>query len=153
MNSLVCKAPLSGRTVPIEQVPDPVFAEKMMGEGIAIDPAVGEVRAPVDGRVEALFPTGHAVGIRTPDGVEILVHVGIESVSLTGLFQPAVSVGSEVKAGDLLIRFDLEGLRQKAVSPLTPVVVSALPDGLRLEFEPPGRDVTAGVETLFRVVR
>lgn len=153
MRDFVCKAPVSGRTVPIEEVPDPVFAEKMMGEGIAIDPTGGEVRAPVDGRVEALFPTGHAVGIRTREGLEILVHVGIESASLPDLFQPVVSVGSEVRAGDLLIRFDLAGLRRRAASPLTPVVITALPEGLQVAWEPPGRVVAAGAEPLCRILR
>lgn len=135
----------------MDQVPDPVFAERIMGDGVAFEPASGEVRAPVSGRVEVLFPGGHAVGVRTREGVELLIHVGLESANLPGIFSPATSVGAPVHAGDLLVRFDLEALRQRAASPLIPMVITSLPDGFTLEVQPVGREVRQG-ETVAKIL-
>lgn len=144
-------SPLSGELVSMSEVPDAVFAEGIMGDGIAILPSAGEVRAPLAGRVEVLFPTGHAVAIRTPEGVEVLVHVGIESVKAVGVFTPAVEVGTEVKAGDLLVTFDLEKLRREAVSPVTPVVITGMPEGAAVEAGASGQTVRAGVDPVITV--
>jgi PTS system glucose-specific IIA component len=141
-------SPTTGRTVNMANVPDPVFAEKMLGDGIAIEPSLGEIRAPIDGVVKALFPTGHAVGILTADGVEILIHIGIESVKYPELFEAVVTQGKEVKAGDLLIRFDLEGLRQKAASSITPMVITVLPEGMTMQSGPAAQSVKAGVDSI-----
>jgi len=141
-------APLSGELISMGDVPDPVFAEGMMGEGVAIVPTAGEVRAPLSGRVEVLFPTGHAVAIRTPEGVDVLVHVGIESVKVAGLFTPAVAEGDQVKAGDLLITFDVAKLRLQAASPITPVVVTGMPEGARLQVGGLKRTVKAGTDSV-----
>jgi glucose-specific phosphotransferase system IIA component len=147
-------APLSGRTLALADVPDEAFACGALGEGLAIEPdeaAPGEVRAPVSGRVEVLFPTGHAVALRSPEGVEVLVHVGLDSMNAADVFTPAVAQGDEVKAGDILVRFDLVGLKRSARSVVTPVVVTGMPEGLRLEISAVGQRVTAGREAVLTV--
>jgi len=147
---ILLKAPVAGRSLAMDQVPDPVFAERIMGDGVAFEPSGSEVRAPVSGRVEVLFPTGHAVGIRTREGVEVLIHIGLETANLQGIFTPATSVGAPVHAGDLLVRFDLEALRSQAASPVIPMVVTSLPDGYTLEVLPVGKDVRPG-ETVAKI--
>lgn len=118
-------APLGGKIVPIEEVPDPVFAGKMVGDGIAILPETDEVLAPVSGVLTHVFPTGHAAGITTSDGIEILVHVGVDTVELKGEgFTILVKQGETVEAGTPLIRLDLPKLRKIARSIVTPVIVT-----------------------------
>lgn len=143
MATLTLLAPVTGRLVPLQEVPDEAFAEGMMGEGAAIDPAAGEVRSPVDGDVAMVFPTGHAVALTTAEGAEILIHCGVDS-SQTGVFQLKVEAGQSVKAGDLLLTFDLAGLKAKAKSALTPVILTGLPEGMSLEVLGAPKDVTAG---------
>lgn len=144
-------APVSGQLLRMADVPDPVFAEGMMGDGVAILPAAGEVRAPLSGTVEVLFPTGHAVAIRSPEGVEVLIHIGLESAKVAGLFTPAVAQGDQVRAGDLLVSFDPERLRREAASPVTPVVVTGLPEGAGLTVGAPGGTVKAGTDAVASV--
>lgn len=118
-------APLTGAVKNIEEVPDPVFAGRMMGEGVAIDPTEGVVVSPVDGEIVQLFHTKHAVGIKAKNGTEILIHVGLETVKMEGEgFEAHVSEGQVVKAGDKLISFDLELIREKAKSTITPIVIT-----------------------------
>lgn len=146
------RAPMDGMVMALENVPDPAFAGKMLGEGVAILPTSGRVVSPVDGQVVALFPTGHAVGLLSSDGWEILIHVGVETVTLVGCFRLAVRQGDHVRAGDLLLEFDLGAIRSRAPSALSPVVVGnlaargleALPGG-----PPEARAVRAGVDVLF----
>jgi glucose-specific phosphotransferase system IIA component len=122
-------SPMAGEVLPITAVPDPVFAEKMMGDGFAVNPSAGEVVAPVGGEVVNLFPTGHAVGIRTPDGLEVLVHVGIDTVKLGGQgFTALVAQGDRVEAGQAILRVDLDGIRDQVPSLMTPVVFTNLED-------------------------
>lgn len=107
-------APLTGAVKNIEEVPDPVFAGRMMGDGVAIDPTEGVVVSPVDGEIVQLFHTKHAIGIKAKNGTEILIHVGLETVKMEGEgFEAHVSEGQAVKAGDKLISFDLELIREK----------------------------------------
>ncbi|MGE5674738.1 MAG: PTS glucose transporter subunit IIA [Mycobacterium leprae] len=146
-------SPLTGRTLPLTDVPDPVFAEGMMGDGIAIEPSAGEVRAPIAGTVAVLFPTGHAVALQSADGVEVLIHVGLESVATTGIFTPVVAVGDVVEAGDLLVKFDLKRLRRDAASPISPVVITGLPEGFALEPATAGQTVEAGRDALLIVAK
>jgi phosphocarrier protein FPr/phosphocarrier protein len=121
---LVLIAPLAGWAMPIGETPDPVFAQKMLGDGLAIDPAVGELRAPCDGVVIGLHACSHAVTLRAQNGAEILLHVGLETVRCGGEgFEPRVAVGDAVAAGDLLSRFDLELLARRAASLVSPVVI------------------------------
>ncbi|KKK37685.1 PTS glucose transporter subunit IIA [Mesobacillus campisalis] len=118
-------APLSGTAVDLETVPDPVFAEKMMGDGFAIEPTEGMAVSPVDGEIMQVFPTKHAIGIRAKNGAEILIHIGLETVSLNGEgFETFVSEGDKVKAGDKLVSFDLDIIRAKAKSIVTPVIIT-----------------------------
>ena len=117
-------APLTGAVKNIEEVPDPVFAGRMMGDGVAIDPTEGVVVSPVDGEIVQLFHTKHAIGIKAKNGTEILIHVGLETVKMEGEgFEAHVSEGQAVKAGDKLISFDLELIREKAKSTITPIVI------------------------------
>lgn len=125
-NKEILLSPLSGRIVPLEEVPDPTFAQKMMGEGIAIEPTEGQVVSPVDGEIILMFPTKHAVGIRSNSGLELLIHVGLETVNMNGEgFEVLVSQGDKVKAGDPLLNADLYLISQKAKSAVTPVIITA----------------------------
>ncbi|MRB75259.1 PTS glucose transporter subunit IIA [Bacillus thuringiensis] len=118
-------APLTGAVKNIEEVPDPVFAGRMMGDGVAIDPTEGVVVSPVDGEIVQLFHTKHAIGIKAKNGTEILIHVGLETVKMEGEgFEAHVSEGQAVKVGDKLISFDLELIREKAKSTITPIVIT-----------------------------
>lgn len=118
-------APLSGRIVPLTEVPDPTFAEKMVGDGISIDPTSEVLVAPCDGRVTLLHPSRHALTVTTAEGVEVLIHIGLETVGLKGEgFIPKVREGDAVRAGDPLIAFDAAFLARRAVSLLTQMVIS-----------------------------
>ncbi|MFG6119731.1 PTS sugar transporter subunit IIA [Thalassobacillus sp. B23F22_16] len=118
-------APLEGKVVDLNEVPDPVFAERMMGEGVAIEPVNGEVVSPVDGEIVQLFHTNHAVGIKTKSGVEVLVHIGLETVSMEGEgFEGHVKSGDKVKTGDKLITFDMNLVQEKAKSTITPIIIT-----------------------------
>ena len=122
--ALTLVAPLAGWAAPLAETPDPVFAEKMLGDGIAIDPTLGELRAPCDGVVIGLHDSLHAVTIRAMNGAEVLLHVGLETVKCCGEgFEAVVEIGHEAHAGDLLLRFDLESLARNAASLMSPVVV------------------------------
>lgn len=143
-------APISGKVLPLGQVPDPVFAAGMVGDGAAIEPEGDLVLAPVDGEIAALFPTGHAIALRTPGGFEVLVHIGVDTVKSVGLFQALVAKGAHVRRGEPLIKIDLEGLRRQAPSMLSPVVVTNLPRGARLRITG-GPKVKAGRDPLFEV--
>ncbi|MBM7551948.1 PTS sugar transporter subunit IIA [Thalassobacillus pellis] len=118
-------APVSGSVVGLEEVPDPTFSEKMMGEGLAIKPTEGKAVAPFDGEVVQLFPTKHAVGLKNKGGVEVLVHIGLETVGMNGEgFEAHVKQGDKVKAGQTLVTFDLEKIEEKASSTITPVIIT-----------------------------
>ncbi|MDT8860914.1 PTS glucose transporter subunit IIA [Alkalihalobacillus sp. MEB130] len=118
-------APITGKTLDLAEVPDPVFAQKMMGDGIAIEPAEGEVVSPIDGEIVQVFPTKHAVGIKAKSGLEVLIHIGLETVNLNGEgFESFVKAGDKVKQGDKLIQFDLEIIREKAASTITPIIIT-----------------------------
>jgi len=118
-------APLSGEIVNIEDVPDVVFAEKIVGDGIAIKPSGDKMVAPVNGTIGKIFETNHAFSIESDDGVELFVHFGIDTVELKGEgFKRVAEEGQAVKVGDTIIEFDLALLEEKAKSTLTPVVIS-----------------------------
>ena len=102
-------SPITGNVVKIEDVPDQVFSQKMIGDGIGIEPTEGIVVAPMDGEIVQIFPTNHAVGIRDKNGLEILIHIGMETVAMQGEgFTGHVTQGDKVKAGDKLVSFDLD---------------------------------------------
>ena len=118
-------APLSGEIVNIEDVPDVVFAEKIVGDGIAIKPTGNKIVAPVNGTIGKIFETNHAFSIESEDGIELFVHFGIDTVELKGEgFTRIAEEGQTVKVGDTVIEFDLAFLEEKAKSVLTPVVIS-----------------------------
>lgn len=118
-------SPSSGQVVAIEEVPDPTFSEKMMGDGVAIIPTEGKVVSPVKGKVVQVFPTKHAIGLQSDMGIEILIHVGLETVSLNGEhFNTHVKIDEKVNAGDLLVTFDLEEVKKKAESIITPIIIT-----------------------------
>jgi sugar PTS system EIIA component len=118
-------SPLSGKVVTIEEVPDPTFGQKMMGDGIAVEPKDGQVVSPVNGEIIQVFPTKHALGIRSETGLEILIHIGLETVNMKGEgFTAFVKEGDKVKVGQKLIDFDLELVKEKAASTITPIVLT-----------------------------
>lgn len=117
-------APMAGKAVAITEVPDPTFAEGMLGNGIAIEPADGKVLAPCDATVDMMFDTGHAVSLVADFGAEILIHVGLETVSLEGKpFTVHVANGDKVKKGQLLIEADLEAIKAAGLPVITPMVL------------------------------
>ncbi|MFD2370110.1 PTS glucose transporter subunit IIA [Brevibacillus sp. GCM10020057] len=118
-------APLTGTVVPLSEVPDPVFSQKVVGDGAAIQPSEGLLLSPIDARVTHLFPTHHAIGLTSDTGLEILIHIGIDTVKLQGKgFTPFVSVGDQVKAGDKLIQFDPAVLQESGCPTVTPIVIT-----------------------------
>ena len=122
--------PLDGEVLPLAQIPDPAFASGAMGAGYAIQPSGGPVRSPVHGRIVTFFPTKHAIGIEADNGLEILIHVGIDTVKLDGVgFKALAAEGDRVQAGQPLLEVDWEGLRDKVPSLMTAVLFTSLDDG------------------------
>ena len=118
-------APVAGTATPLEKVADPVFSSGALGNGVGIVPSDGHVRAPVAGTVVTAMDSGHAYGIRTDDGVEVLVHVGLDTVNLKGEgFSPRVGAGQRVDRGDPLVDVDLAAVRQAGYDPTTVLVVT-----------------------------
>lgn len=118
-------SPLTGTAVALSTINDPAFSTGAMGKGMAIVPEIGEVVAPVDGVVTSLFPTGHAIGLTTNAGTEILIHIGINTVALKGKhFNPVVQEGDIVRQGDLLIQFELDKIKEAGYETVTPVIVT-----------------------------
>lgn len=121
----VLKAPLSGKPVPLERVPDPAFAEKLVGDGAAIEPSGDLIVAPCDGTVAVLFPTGHAVALLADNNLEILMHVGLDTVELKGTgFEKLVEQGDKVVQGQPLLRFDTKAIQSANKPTVTPVLIT-----------------------------
>ena len=128
-------APVTGKAVALSEVPDPVFADKVLGDGAAIIPAEGKIVSPVNGEISTVAETGHAYGFTSEDGLEILVHVGLETVSLNGeCFKVYVKPGDKVKAGDLVAEVDLKYLEEKKINPVTPVLLCSDTEGRTLQY-------------------
>ncbi len=143
-------APCNGWCGPLDEVPDPVFAGRMLGDGVAIDPTSPMVLAPCAGEIVALPASAHAVSIRTAQGVDVLIHIGIDTVQLGGRgFEARVRPGAIVRAGDELIRFDLDVVARGAKSLMTPIVATPM-DGLRLDRCRAAGAVSTG-ELLFEI--
>src|ERR1700687_5366103 len=150
MSSLQILAPFNGWCSPLDEVPDPVFAGRLLGDGLAIDPTTGMLLAPCAGEIVTLPASAHAVSIRAAPGIDVLVHVGIDTVQLDGRgFEARVRPGAVVAAVDELIRFDLDTVARGAKSLVTPIVVTPM-DGLRLGRCRATGSVAAG-ELLFEV--
>jgi len=124
MSQLTILSPVSGQIWPLERVPDPVFAQKMAGDGLSIDPAGSVLVAGCGGEVVSVHSAGHALTMRTAEGIELLMHVGIDTVMLKGEgFRPRVKAGDSVQTGAPLIEFDLDFLATHAKSLLTQIVI------------------------------
>ena len=135
-------APLSGKAVPLSEVPDPTFSEGMLGNGIAIIPNDGKVYAPCDATVETMFTTGHAVSLSAPNGAELLIHVGLETVGLNGApFTVHVKDGDKVTRGQLLFEADLAAIQAAGLPIITPVLVCNSDDFSTFNVTT-GKDVT-----------
>lgn len=128
-------SPVTGKAIPLEQVDDPVFSQKVIGDGMAVIPSEGTIVSPVDAEVVSVAETKHAFGLKTEDGLELLIHVGLETVSLKGeCFEVFVKSGDRVKAGQKLAKVDLEFLKEKKISAVTPVLVCGGMAGKSLNY-------------------
>ena len=122
---LTLLAPVSGRTLPLEEVPDPVFAQKLTGDGAAIEAKGNVAVAPADGEVVMIFKTNHAYALRLDNGLEILVHIGVDTVKLNGNgFKRLIDEGEKVKAGTPIIGFDADIIKEGGFSCITPVLIT-----------------------------
>lgn len=119
------KSPLKGKLIELSKVSDKVFAEEVLGKGIAIIPSEGRLLSPVDGTVSVVFPTGHAVAVTSDDGVEILMHIGFNTVSLEGrYFNTQVTQGQVVKKGEVLVEFEIDNIKNQGFDITTPIVIT-----------------------------
>ncbi|MDD4640197.1 MAG: PTS glucose transporter subunit IIA [Bacteroidales bacterium] len=134
-------SPLEGKTLPLSECGDEAFAGEMLGKGLAILPSKGLLVAPFDAKVEVLFDTAHALSLLSENGLEFLIHIGIDTVKLKGRhFKALVQQGAEVKAGDPLIEFDPQAIQQEGYSIIVPMVVCNSADYVRIESFP-GRNI------------
>ena len=125
--------PVDGMLIPLNEVPDQMFSQKLMGDGFAVIPEGNIIVAPLSGVAESVFPTGHAVGIKTKDGIECIVHIGLDTVELNGEgFKPLIKQGTKIKAGDPMIEIDRELISSKWYNVTTMVV---FPLGYSHEFD------------------
>lgn len=130
-------APVSGKVVALSEVSDPTFSQGILGQGCAIQPSEGRVIAPVDATVSMMFETGHAVSLEMADGVELLIHVGLDTVMLHGMhYTPHCASGDKVKAGDLLIEFDMQAIRAAGYDTVVPIVVCNADDFAQITAQP-----------------
>ncbi|QFU22998.1 PTS glucose transporter subunit IIA [Shewanella eurypsychrophilus] len=144
-------APVSGEIVPIEKVPDVVFAEKIVGDGLAIQPKGKYIVAPIDGTIGKIFETNHAFSIESPHGLELFVHFGVGTVELRGNgFKRLAEEGQEVKTGEPILEFDIDYLKEQVESLLTPVVLANMEDIQSLEKRQ--GSIEAGKDVIFTVV-
>ena len=141
-------SPLAGELLPLSEVKDEVFSSGAMGEGVAVEPSEGVLHAPADGKVVMTFPTGHAIGMKTSDGAEILMHIGMDTVNLQGHgFETLVAKGDEFKAGDELVKFDIDAIHAKGYVVTTPIVVTNSKDYEKITVVSQGK-VKVGQEIL-----
>lgn len=143
------KAPVNGKAIDLSEVKDEVFAGGALGKGVAIIPEDGRICAPCDGVVSLVYPTGHAIGIQSENGAELLIHIGMDTVTLEGkCFDIKVKQGQAVKAGELLIEADLEGIRSAGLDITTPIVVTNVDDYVDITAENMG-NIKAGDRLLY----
>lgn len=145
-------APLTGRAVPLSEVPDEAFAEGHMGQGIAIEPTEGRLIAPFDGKVVHVIKSRHAVMVENAAGLQILFHIGINTISLKGEgFTSHVNVGDSVKAGQVLIEFDIAKIKEAGYPIITPIIVTNA-DELTSGIEQLTGPVTAGRDVILKAM-
>jgi len=142
-------SPIEGKILPITDVPDEVFSQKMMGDGFAIEPKNGTVVSPVDGVITTVFPTKHAIGITAENGLELLIHFGIDRVNLKGEgLEALVEQDAKIKAGDPILKVDIDKIKDKVPSIITPIIFTNLTDNQKLEIVKLGKTVKAGEEDI-----
>lgn len=125
----------NGEVIELSQVPDPVFAEKMMGDGFAMNPSEGKVVAPFDGEISLVVETKHGITVKADNGLEVLIHVGIDTVNLNGeYFDAKVNTGDKVKKGDVLVTFDIPAIQAAGYKTITPVIVVNTEDYKSMEL-------------------
>ena len=149
-NEMVILSPVTGKAVALEQVPDPVFSQKIIGDGMAVIPEDGRILSPVTGEVASVADTFHAFGFRTDVGLELLVHVGLETVALKGeCFKVHVKAGDRIQAGELVAEVDLAFLAERQINPITPVLICGGMEGKSMEgkegFLEAGKDVLMSI--------
>lgn len=138
-------SPMNGTTVPLSEVNDAVFSQKVLGDGIAVLPQDGKVYAPTDGTITTLFETKHAIGLESTQGAEILIHIGIDTVNLEGRYFTAhVKTGDIVKKGDLLVTFDKTAIEQEGYETITPVLITNTDNFVKIEANSSGQEIKAG---------
>ena len=142
------KAVEDGRTIPMDEVNDQTFAQELLGPGIAIVPSNGTVVSPIDGTIATVMDTKHAVCIQGEDGLELIVHAGLDTVDLNGkYYQTYKEIGDQVKAGDVLLEFDLEEIAKAGYDVTTPIVITNLGD-YKITKCLTGQQVKAGEEVI-----
>ena len=120
----VLLSPIAGKVIPLSEVNDQTFAAGLLGQGVAIEPTGNKVVAPSDSKIEAIFPTGHALALHTDEGLDVLIHVGLDTVKLDGkYFNVKASVGQAVKKGDVLIEFDREAIEREGFDVTAPILI------------------------------
>jgi PTS system sucrose-specific IIC component len=141
---LTIVSPVKGKAIPLAEVKDPTFAAEILGKGGAVVPAEGKIYAPCDGTVEAIFDTFHAIGLKSNEDVEILIHVGLDTVKLEGRhFTPYVKTGDKVEKGTLLLEFDQEAIKKEGYDITTPIIISNTMDYQSVEAVT-GKDMNPG---------
>lgn len=144
----VLGAPIAGEAVPSSEVSDPTFGQEMLGKGMAIKPTEGKVYAPVNGTVVMMFDTKHAVSLASDEGAEILIHIGLDTVTLKGKhFTAHVGAGDKVKKGDLLLEFDMEAIKAEGFDLISPVIICN-PDAYQDVVRSTGKQVAPGDEVI-----
>lgn len=144
-------APCAGRLIALKEVDDPTFSEGILGQGIAILPSDGKFYAPVDGTLTTVFPTGHAAAIKTEEGAEVLLHIGLDTVKLKGeYFMIYAEEGRQVKTGELLLEADLESIKAAGYDTVTPLIISNA-DAFR-GLETVGAKKVAAGDTILRII-
>ena len=150
VKSVIIKSPFDGIAAELSTAPDEGFAEKMMGDGAVVEPTGAVVKAPADGEICFVFPTKHAIGFQTAEGIDMLIHVGIDTVKLNGAgFEVLVEEGAKVKCGDDLMKIDIAQIKAQAPSLVSPVLCTELADNQKIRLIKTG-DIKAG-EELFAV--
>ena len=135
-SEIILGSPMSGECIAVNEVNDPTFKEELLGKGVAIIPSAGKIYAPCDGKIAMVFSTGHAVAMITQEGIELLIHFGMDTVKLKGrYFTVKVGEGDSVKKGDLLIDVDIEQIKKEGYEVTTPVVVTNSNDFSKIVLE------------------
>ena len=132
-------APCKGKVVPLTEVPDPTFSEKLLGDGFAVIPTEGKVYAPADAEETMVFDTLHAITLTSSQGAEILIHIGLDTVTLKGApFTAHVAAGDKVKKGDLLMDVDLDKIKEAGLNTITPVLICNTDDYEKISLQKEG---------------